>query len=1182
MRERIVELSSKQTITQDTSLNSPFRFFDEYSRVTALSKVATRAHQAIGFFNEAKRELEERVALLSSVSPKTREIEEQIPIVHCLLALIYWLYPTEPGFDREKYAVLMFEHASLALETSRTEMSESFAIGLFIQLRVLQFLVMLKKYTITKMKRTRQSALAAVKKFSRELFATRIASVSLSWDEDFKKIRLSGLLGILYEGLGFSYFQLERDNNTALEYLHKSLEHLNETRNNALLKPTNHRAQVLDLVSVFYDCFAAVANLDVGLCNESLSEYAEGDDMLKFNKMARNSYWKAYAFSKHIPWHIYSGQSAYDVAGTYWRESSLETDKRKLRHLLSKAVTFGQLGLKSLSLWSPYDSNFVGGSWLATFYLRLAGVSEPKKKKNLIARSLELAQKASEIAKETGSSRYSLSQLGDLYYHNADSYYELASNSGEKSLANSDPKQAAVERIGYLKEALENCMRSQEYFREDRFRDRALNSNLLAARACYELMISDLDENEKREFGIRGIRQCREASKIALEMRWNENVARAHQQMAQILDRQGEYEASAFSYAEASDAYRLSRDSSKNGTRLYEDFRLYMLSWERIEKAKLAHSSSKFENASKYYEEASVCLLQTTNWKSQADLFLAESFLEKVEILSLKDETKQAIDLLEEGKSHLTRFIVESKRKEGSDSFAFRDLASELVVFCDARIFLESSKAFYRKGDVEHSNEALRKAASSFEELASRNLLPDSPRAAELGSMALLCDALEKFQRAPIDGDLRLYLTAKETFEKAAELTKSKSLRPLLVGLSNFSAFLFDSKETEKSLESTFSVDAVVRCDEELDNAVTMFKKIGNKPFLNMLRASKHILDATIKTAAAEREIQRPDLKAELYSKAKRSLSLASKYYGLLGSPKRDELLRMISEMKNQQQLIPLAHDIITEIASSQVIYAAVAESSAMKQSSYETSGGIEPSYVLIDHEFEKTFLTPTQTAKLILIVSNFSREPCTALRIDEAIPDDFEIVNSMYRISDGHSVILNERLEPGSSITLDLSCKATALGEFVWRPTLIYMDTAKNYKMSRSQTAQRTIVESSSPENFRLLIEEKLRLERSLEALDASADSKPVPLEAGQLSGEACSLRERIAEIDEKIHRVRYELEEMEGELRRVESDLLSLKAGPETIEREEEKINLEDERRMLIERLERRRELLNQIQLK
>jgi hypothetical protein len=636
-------------------------------------------------------------------------------------------------------------------------------------------------------------------------------------------------------------------------------------------------------------------------------------------------------------------------------------------------------------------------------------------------------------------------------------------------------------------------------------------------------------------------------------------------------------EVGAFRYSGEGDTDRLSRDVSTNEAMSLEDSELYMLSWEKIEKAKRAHSSSKFERASKYYEEASGYLLHTRGWKNQAHLFLAESLLEKVEILSLKDETRSAIELLEKSKSHLFRFIAESRKKMGDEAFAFNDLASELIVFCEARIFLESSKQFYRKGDVEHSNEALRKAGASFEELASSNLLSDLPRVAELRSMALLCDALEKFQRAPIDEDPQLYLVAREKFEKAAELTRSRSLKPLLLGLANFSAFLFDSKEMAKSLESTFNVDALARCNEELESATSMFKKIGNKPFLNMLRSSKHILDATINMAAAEREIERPDVKRALYSRAKRSLSLASKYYGVVGPSKRDESLEMIGEVKNQQKLIPLARDIIAEVAANEVMYAEIAESSAMKESTYD--GSLEESQVLIEPEFEKTFLTPAETAKLTFTVSNLAREPCTLLRIDEAIPDDFEIVYSEYRVSDGHSIVLDERLEPGSSFTLKIHCRANATGEFVWRPSLIYANGAKNYKASRSQIAQRAIVESSSLEHFHLLVAQKQTLERCLEELMRAGNLPETRSRSFEekFVEEAYSLRVRIAEIEEEFERGRTQLGKLEDELRRVESDLVSIETRPESVEREEERINLEEERRLVIERLERWRAVLS-----
>jgi hypothetical protein len=635
-----------------------------------------------------------------------------------------------------------------------------------------------------------------------------------------------------------------------------------------------------------------------------------------------------------------------------------------------------------------------------------------------------------------------------------------------------------------------------------------------------------------------------------------------------------ESEASSLSSSGPSE-FRESPKAPENEIRSPQDLRLYMLSRKKIERAKQAHSSSKFDIASRYYEEASAYLLHTASWKNEAHLFLAESLLEKAEIFSLKGKTRPAIELLEKSRSHLTRFMAEPRKEEGRNSLAFHNLASELIAFCEARISLETSMQFYWEGDIDLSNEVLRKARARFEELASSNLSSDINNVEELRSMALHCDALENFQRAQTQDDPQLYLVAKETFEKAAELTMSRSFRQLLLGLAHFSTFLFDSNETVESLESTFDVDAFARCNEELDRASGIFRKIGNKPLLDMLRGSKHILDATIKMSAAEREIQRVDVKAALYSRAKKSLSLASKYYGLAGLAKGYESLKMIAEEKNQETL---AGDISAETSSPEAAYSETAKSYVAKQSFRES---YEQTAVLIEHEFERAFLASGETSKLAFTISNISGEPCTALRINEAIPDDFEILYSEYEVSARQSVILNERLEPGSSISLKLFCRTNSPGQFVWRPTLLYADAAKNFKASRSQGAQHVTVESSSPEDLRLLIKEKQIIKKCVEDLlkvMAPAESEPESSEGNRLAEETYSLKRIIAEIDEKFTRAKYEMKEMRTELKRVESDLRALRAGPKVAEREEERINLKDERRWLVERLKRKRALLNE----
>ena len=114
-----------------------------------------------------------------------------------------------------------------------------------------------------------------------------------------------------------------------------------------------------------------------------------------------------------------------------------------------------------------------------------------------------------------------------------------------------------------------------------------------------------------------------------------------------------------------------------------------------------------------------------------------------------------------------------------------------------------------------------------------------------------------------------------------------------------------------------------------------------------------------MKMNAAEREMESASVKAKLYREAQKSLTRASRYYELLGSSKRvKESLRMIGAVRNHQKLIPLAHDIIAEIASNQIIYTAISSANLFDQSPENSARELASAFVVLDLNLPKPYMT--------------------------------------------------------------------------------------------------------------------------------------------------------------------------------------------------------------------------------
>ena len=1127
-------------------------FFGLYSEVSALSKSARKTGQAIKFFHESRARLDHEIRVSDEGKTTDDYRLDGIAARHSLLALIHWLYPNYIGYNRLKNAKLMYQHASAAISTSRTRTSLPFIIGLMVQLRITPFLIKSKKSTPAQLAKIRETALKFVAKHE-------------------ENSELSGPLGIINDGIGYSYFLLERDAKAALSHLTKATELLVRQEKDILKEISSRNPSMSTRIRLnFFRSFLSVTYWDYGLCYESQSESAEGDKMLELSKETRTHYQRSYDYAKRTSWHIYKAMSAYSLAGTYAKEATLQLEKRLAIERLKRAVDLGEESLKWFSLWSTYEGDFLGGSWIARFYQQLANYSDASKRKRLMARSQILAQKAEQLVnnRKVGLVRYKLVNIGDILYHNSEYYRQLAIH------AHADAKGRESNAVELLNKSLDDCLKSRAYYRDEAYSNRMVESSLLAGDICYELMGCCNEETEKRRDSKISKRYFNQAIKISKRLGWNEKIAESSWRIAQVFDKEGNFSQSALHYLHAYEAYEKVRESTGNLT-IYSAPSKYMQAWTNIEQAKLAHRASEFDKASQLYKEAANLISSTRRWQSRAHLYVAESLIEKSEKESLSENTQSAIDYFAEAVQALAKLKSELENDDYEDSKPFLLLADQMTSFCNARMILEKSKEAYRIGDTEESVKGLSRAEDMFFELAENSAVSDSLGSNELNSLASLCNALTKVQTAQISGNSKLYLDAKETFGKAAEESKSKTLKPLLSGLASFATFLYYSKQIEDSLETVLDIQKILECNKALDSAEVVFRKLGNKSFMNMLKASKHILDATLKMNAAEREMASASVRTKLYREAQRSLSRASKYYELLGSSKRvKESLKMIGAVRSHQKLIPLAHDIIAEIASNQIIYTAISNATLFDQSPENSARELDSAFLVLDLNIPKPFMNLAESMNLELTLSNIGKEGAITVRIDEALPEGFDAIESMNSLSKDRSLSLAFRIEPGDSKKIMLNAKPQSTGEFVWHPALVYLDGSRNYKITRAQTAK-VVVESSKLMDVVSMLSEKEKLEEDLRQTELFAVDDQARTER------IYSIKEKISKIEEDFIRLKNEYEKMNLQVDQVRADMSVLKSLQNESLESEEKGRLENEERLLIERIERRRTLLEQAHL-
>src|SRR5207245_8423747 len=122
-----------------------------------------------------------------------------------------------------------------------------------------------------------------------------------------------------------------------------------------------------------------------------------------------------------------------------------------------------------------------------------------------------------------------------------------------------------------------------------------------------------------------------------------------------------------------------------------------------------------------------------------------------------------------------------------------------------------------------------------------------------------------------------------------------------------------------------------------------------------------------------------------------------------------------------------LANDLIAEVASSQIIYSAIASSSAFEQAPTESATMMDAAYLDLDVEVVKPYVTSNEVLTFNISLSNLGRRPAIAVRIDEIIPEGFEIAGSPYPVSNSQSLRLNIRTESNTTKKFSISDRSTS-----------------------------------------------------------------------------------------------------------------------------------------------------------
>lgn len=535
-------------------------FFRQYHNVPLFTTLLEKPNEGINLSLTSRRALERQ--LRESYSTKriveSQELRAEIAANHALLALVHWLSPSHPGFNKMETALAMFKHAVKAEEMSTSNpFCESYVIALFIELRILPFLIQAKgplPYFEEALSRARKSAHSLL--YSKTLDSTSSSDsgtkshngsldLSLGLEKKTKFFK-----ALLYDALGFSFLKSEKDFEVAEDYLEESTQSfsrlLSEEKHS---RGKNNRSYELwrvkqedssssyffyndKLQTKFHAALASVASWDLGYCRESMAELVEGEEKRELNRRARIDYTKSDRFANETTLNYYGGLSSYALASLLESESERHGSRRVVA-VLRKAVRLAENALKRLSLWSIYDSDLLRGSWVTACYGKLANYTPSFKV--FITRSIHNAKMIEDLAKRRarmmqiqGLGRFSSGQIGHVFYCQSQLHSQLAmaSQEGREGRTTQDRlKQRSSKPIGHLRSSLEYALRSGAFYATPQFDSYAVDSRLLAAQVCNKLQAYSKSMEEHRNYIALGRKMCSEAEAIAHKHSWKERLS---------------------------------------------------------------------------------------------------------------------------------------------------------------------------------------------------------------------------------------------------------------------------------------------------------------------------------------------------------------------------------------------------------------------------------------------------------------------------------------------------------------------------------------------------------------------------------------------------------------------------------------------------------------------------------
>ncbi|MFX1587328.1 MAG: hypothetical protein ACFFC1_04160 [Promethearchaeota archaeon] len=751
----------------------------------------------------------------------------------------------------------------------------------------------IKAWELSKEVRNIQS-LAEALFAERMLFFMIFSIIPFKWDKSWKSYMKRGLLrcneslklvediedpyilGSIYSivgswfcAYGFQFIEEEGKQKDytekGLELMEKGLAFSRKSKNNSLI-----------IISLWWLNWLAISIRKFEFVQSRIPQDLQ--EIEELGKMFSNS---------SIIWYYYSNLLPAFYYATVSYRSFFTVDQRK--SYAKKSIEYAEKALNNLAFKPYFGWPYQMSTWS---YSQLVNLDTSKEKKKEYSHNmLQYALKANKIGE-----KYEGGFIRAIGYSSLFRAYKTLSD-------NAITKQDKVEMLLAAINASEKNMKHAVWSR----------TGIIAAQMRLGLLYEELGittgKNEYlmkvKDIYLNVIANCYERG-------YHSYAAGAHEYIAHVEDRMGNYLNSSEHYEKARDAYIESLQFIEYRllkNRIEEKIK-YNQAWIFIEKAKESHKRENHSNAINNYESASKILKEIPNFYYESSYYATWALQEKAEQFSKNENHLEAIESFESTKYGFETAIKDleeanenSKNKEERIRIEkLKKLAQIRIIYCTARIHLENAIILGKQGSHIASAEKFASAALLLNEVCTHFNVEQERR--ELEANFYLCKAWECMEYGEEYEDPHKFAEAAKLFTKASNLFTETKLKLLALGNSTFCQALECGSNFDKTSDMKLKSQLYTKIKSMLRNAASSYRKGGFEGGAIWALATSTFFDGLWHLINVDEELNFTKKKelleiGSMYLKSAAELFSKAKY-----KDKEQEVLEQLKMVKKEENIL--------------------------------------------------------------------------------------------------------------------------------------------------------------------------------------------------------------------------------------------------------------------------------------